>query len=177
MIKFKSLYLSVLFIVLLFSSSKSYSQHDHGSHGGSESHEQLPPMGGVLTEVGKYKVEMVVDMILSRDKLSFYLYKSKLKPISNSEISGIVTINYDDGNSIIDTLQAKGEYKFVAQMDRTDSFNCMVKFTVNGKIVSTVFSHQGFGQIPSDQYTCPMHSNITSSEPGKCPVCGMNLEK
>ena len=30
----------------------------------------------------------------------------------------------------------------------------------------------------SDQpatYTCPMHPEVTSSQPGKCPKCGMNL--
>lgn len=30
---------------------------------------------------------------------------------------------------------------------------------------------------PSAQagYTCPMHPEIKRSEPGKCPICGMNL--
>lgn len=27
------------------------------------------------------------------------------------------------------------------------------------------------------QYTCPMHPEIISDNPGKCPKCGMNLEK
>ena len=26
-------------------------------------------------------------------------------------------------------------------------------------------------------YTCPMHPEVERSEPGKCPKCGMNLEK
>lgn len=26
-------------------------------------------------------------------------------------------------------------------------------------------------------YTCPMHSDVKSDKPGKCPKCGMNLEK
>jgi hypothetical protein len=24
-------------------------------------------------------------------------------------------------------------------------------------------------------YTCPMHADITSGEPGKCPTCGMDM--
>jgi len=27
------------------------------------------------------------------------------------------------------------------------------------------------------QYTCPMHPEVISDKPGKCPKCGMNLEK
>lgn len=26
-------------------------------------------------------------------------------------------------------------------------------------------------------YTCPMHPEVKSEKPGKCPKCGMNLEK
>jgi uncharacterized lipoprotein YehR (DUF1307 family) len=26
-------------------------------------------------------------------------------------------------------------------------------------------------------YTCSMHPDVVSKEPGKCPVCGMDLEK
>jgi thioredoxin-like negative regulator of GroEL len=25
------------------------------------------------------------------------------------------------------------------------------------------------------QYTCPMHPEVVRSEPGRCPICGMNL--
>ncbi|MBI1884352.1 MAG: hypothetical protein HYS08_09150 [Chlamydiae bacterium] len=26
-------------------------------------------------------------------------------------------------------------------------------------------------------YTCPMHPDVSEKEPGKCPICGMNLEE
>jgi rubrerythrin len=26
-------------------------------------------------------------------------------------------------------------------------------------------------------WTCPMHPEVKSEKPGKCPKCGMNLEK
>ncbi|MEI8343061.1 MAG: heavy metal-binding domain-containing protein [Verrucomicrobiota bacterium] len=27
----------------------------------------------------------------------------------------------------------------------------------------------------AQQYTCPMHAEVVSNKPGKCPKCGMNL--
>ena len=32
-------------------------------------------------------------------------------------------------------------------------------------------------QAQSVSYTCPMHPEIHSAKPGKCPKCGMNLVK
>jgi Cu+-exporting ATPase len=29
----------------------------------------------------------------------------------------------------------------------------------------------------ADHYTCPMHPEIVSDEPGRCPICGMFLEQ
>ena len=29
----------------------------------------------------------------------------------------------------------------------------------------------------SAAYSCPMHPEVTSDQPGKCPKCGMNLVK
>ena len=32
-------------------------------------------------------------------------------------------------------------------------------------------------KAPAGKYVCPMHPNVTSNKPGKCPKCGMNLQK
>ncbi|MBI1767152.1 MAG: heavy metal translocating P-type ATPase [Bacteroidetes bacterium] len=30
-------------------------------------------------------------------------------------------------------------------------------------------------ELETQQYTCPMHPDVVKNEPGKCPICGMNL--
>jgi len=32
-------------------------------------------------------------------------------------------------------------------------------------------------EVAGVTYTCPMHPEVISAEPGKCPKCGMNLEE
>jgi hypothetical protein len=36
--------------------------------------------------------------------------------------------------------------------------------------------HPDRGAAPEDVFTCPMHPEVKSSEPGRCPKCGMALE-
>ena len=42
-----------------------------------------------------------------------------------------------------------------------------------------IFAQEKAGKKDTTQhpsfYTCPMHPDVVSSEPGKCPKCGMNL--
>lgn len=33
------------------------------------------------------------------------------------------------------------------------------------------------GVNPHETYACPMHKDVTSAKPGKCPKCGMNMDK
>jgi len=42
---------------------------------------------------------------------------------------------------------------------------------------TTVNSNEQTNQELAAVYSCPMHPEVTSNEPGKCSKCGMNLEK
>lgn len=42
----------------------------------------------------------------------------------------------------------------------------------------TLMSKKEYNDFTQEQeYICPMHSDVVSNQPGKCPKCGMNLEK
>ena len=156
-----------------------HAQHDHGSHG-SMGHAQMdaPPHGGVLKDAGKYRIEMVVDLLLIQDRLTFYLYKGSMKPLSEKdEISGSITFINDEAASSKTVLESRGGNRFVAQLKDTGPFRLTVEFVIKGKTVSAVFEHKGLGHGNASVYTCSMHPDIQSDGSGKCPKCGMFLEK
>ncbi|MBL1232481.1 MAG: heavy metal-binding domain-containing protein [Vicingaceae bacterium] len=169
---------NIVLLTALFCSINVYSQHDHGSHGSTHATSlEQPPHGGIVKKVGKYKIEMVTELFLKNDQLRFYILKSNLKSILNEEVTGEVTIESNDGETYIQTLQAKGNDFFVAQLKSSESFQATVKFIIKGKTISTVFTHQGIEVNQSSTYSCPMHPEIESDTSGTCPKCGMNLEK
>lgn len=170
----------LLLIAFLISTNMVLAQHNHGNHGNGGSHEAtalLPPNGGELKEIGKYKIEMVTNLFLKKDKLTFYVFKNNLKPIPIENITGTITFEYKDGTTSADSLEAKGDAFFVAQLENTDATSCTVSFIIKGKIVSTIFNIHGLKNNIPNNYSCPMHSEIKSNEKGKCPKCGMNLER
>ena len=171
----------VAMLIAVFSAKPAFSQHDHSSHGGhgSMGHAQMdmPPHGGVLKDAGKYRVEMTVDLVMMQDRLAFYIFKGNMKPLSGKDVTGSITFLNPDGTSTTTPLVSRGGNHFVAQLENTEPFSCTVEFVVKGKPVSAVFSHKGLGHGHADVYTCPMHPDIQSDGPGKCPKCGMFLEK
>jgi YHS domain-containing protein len=67
--------------------------------------------------------------------------------------------------------QAKATYEY---QGKTYYFCC------NGckeKFVKDPEKYIGKTADMKDVYTCPMHPEVQSDQPGKCPKCGMNLEK
>jgi heavy metal-binding protein len=169
----------ILLIVLMLWSVISNAQHNHGNHGTAHTtHIKQPPHGGVIKEAGKYKIEMVAELFLKKDQLRFYLFKgSSYKTILNEGITGVIEIKSKDGIISTESLQAKGDDFFVAQLKSSASFQATVKLSVKGKTISAVFAHNGIEDQATTTYTCPMHPEVNSDTSGTCPKCGMNLEK
>jgi hypothetical protein len=164
---------SLFFMLLLLSVRTLMAQQNHEES--SHSHANHPPHGGQIKEVGKYQIEMVTDLYLKKDQLSFYLFTSNLVPISIDGISGTVTIEYKNGSTTTDTLLANGDDYFVAQLGNKEPFTCTIKLQEEEKVVIAVFSVSELDLKTNSVYTCSMHPEIVQNRPGKCPKCGMEL--
>ena len=46
-----------------------------------------------------------------------------------------------------------------------------------GAVVAALVVSRGSTVPAARRYVCPMHSEVTSSHPGDCPICGMALEE
>src|SRR5882762_84029 len=46
-----------------------------------------------------------------------------------------------------------------------------------GAVVAALLVGRGGTVSQARRYICPMHSEVTSSRPGDCPICGMALEE
>jgi heavy metal-binding protein len=175
--------ITVVAALFLVGTSISFAQHDHGSQGQSQKETSTmkapeSPHGGMLKTAGKYQIELVVNMMQKEDKITVYLLTKSGKTLSTQDVTGTIMFMYKDGTDVTETLVAKGDNRFVAQLKTMDSFSAMVSLKVKGKTIGANFQHEGMhGHGDMGMYKCPMHPEITSSESGTCSKCGMTLKK
>ena len=135
---------SLIIIFVILSIHQGYAQHNHSGDGGQHSSTiEKSPHGGQMKQIGKYKVEMVADLFLSTDQISFYLFKKNLKPITNALVNGFVTIHYNDGTESESELVLKQGNRFVSQANKTIGFHCIVEMVINEKKIKFAFVQKG----------------------------------
>lgn len=63
----------------------------------------------------------------------------------------------------------------VAVFAANSLLNVAVELPAQGKGFAHVSFAKAYAEAPLTKYTCPMHHQIISDTPGKCPICGMDL--
>lgn len=90
------------------------------------------------------------------------------KAIAVDKRDGSVTVKIKPA-----TAGAGSTRQALSQIKVGDNLSMAVMVGKDGKPVSANTSTA----VQTAKYACPMHPEVTSDKPGKCPKCGMNLEK
>jgi len=98
------------------------------------------PHGGTLQDAGKYKIEMVKELISKVDPVKFYVLDKKGKGISGKSISGTAVFKFDDNTTETITLEPTSDSGVSAQLkNKTKPFTCTVTLTVDKKTITAIF--------------------------------------
>ncbi len=97
------------------------------------------PHGGILKEAGKYKIEMVKDLLSKIDPVKFYLLDKKGKEVTGKSISGTAVFKFNDNTTETVILESKDDGCITAQLQtRLKPFTCTLTLTVDKKIINVV---------------------------------------
>lgn len=182
--KTKLAFAGILLFLLLYSAPAL--PQCHGNSSGTETSNRnnsgkFSQHGGKVKQAGRQVyIEMVFDPFLVKDPISFYTVNKKGKPITNQEIDANATITYNDGSTEIVKLSRKGVNGFGGQMAKKDmAFTCIITLEGDRRTITTGFQATSPLQAGDEKavYSCPMHREVKSDEPGVCPKCGMSLKE
>jgi YHS domain-containing protein len=81
------------------------------------------------------------------------------------------TVTCPVSGKVINKSEAKATYEYQGKTYYFCCEGCKEKFVKDPE--KYLQQKEGMKQV----YTCPMHPEVQSDQPGKCPKCGMNLVK
>lgn len=162
----------------------SFAQHTHTAGeqhavvAPGETHAHVAPHGGVVRSASPYHMELVQHS----DELHIYLLGAKMSAVPNKGTTGTVMVQTADNKMSTVTLAPAGDDHFSAKLPAGAKVRtAIVTLNADGKTINTRFDKLDETAAPSKAvgaaYTCPMHPEVLSDKPGKCPKCGMALVK
>lgn len=161
----------------------SFAQHTptagkpHAVTAPGETHAHVAPHGGVVRSASPYHMELVQHPT----ELHIYLLGAKMSAVPNKGTRGTVMVQTADNKTSTLTLAPAGDDHFSAKLPTgTKVRTAIVTLNADGKTINTRFDkldEAAAGKAVGAVYTCPMHPEVLSDKPGKCPKCGMTLIK
>ncbi|AMR29350.1 hypothetical protein A0257_21120 [Hymenobacter psoromatis] len=160
----------------------SQAQHTHGAGGQpgqlapGEMHAHVAPHGGVVRSAGAYHLEL----LMQATSLDVYLLGAKMSAVPNRGTTGSVLVQLANNTTATLPLVPAGADHFSAKLPTGAKVRtAIVTLNASGKTVNARFDKLdgAAGKAVGAVYTCPMHPEVTSRQPGKCPKCGMALVK
>ena len=161
----------------------SQAQHTHaagkqpGQMAPGETHAHVAPHGGVVRSASPYHLEL----LMQAASLEVYLLGAKMSAVPNQGTTGSVLVQLADNTTATLPLARAGTDHFSAKLPAGAKVRtAIVTLNASGKTVNARFDKldgAAAGKAVGAAYTCPMHPEVTSGQPGKCPKCGMALVK
>ncbi len=143
------------FIFLCLTSQLFAQGHNHGNESGlsqqmagashTHTHKNVqPPHGGELIEVGKYDLEVILNVMEGEEKFNVYILNSKAKVLDVNDASGSITLRYKDGREIITEFKRSDKGKLYCNVeDIINEFVVVITIQFKGKEYSTVCEYAG----------------------------------
>jgi hypothetical protein len=105
----------------------------------------------------------------------------KLLPISALMLAGFGCVRspspMPEGENPGDPAGAESQQPRITKTLATDEKPLADMASNDDKNMSNMGSGTEASENAGDVYVCPMHPDVTSDQPGKCPKCGMSLVK
>ena len=163
-------------LALLAAAPLAHAQHAEMAAG--ETHAHVAPHGGVVRSASPYHLELVAQPT----ELAFYLLGTKMSAVPNKGMSGSVLVQLSTNATVTVPLALAGDDHLTAKLPAGAKVRTAIVTlnTADGKALTVRFDkldeahgHKAVGAA----FACPMHPEVTATELGKCPKCGMALVK